>query len=47
MLTSKGLDQENSAPDNANETQSAGVPEKKNHHQIITINDRNQKNMQK
>lgn len=26
MLTSKGFDQENSAPDNANETQSTGVP---------------------
>lgn len=27
MLTSTGFDHENSAPDNANETQSTGVPE--------------------
>jgi len=27
MLTRRGFDQENNAPDNANETQSTGVPE--------------------
>lgn len=27
LLTSKGFDQENSAPDSANDTQSTGVPE--------------------
>lgn len=36
MLTSQGFDQENSAPDSANETQSTGVPDKKNHHEPIT-----------
>lgn len=35
--TSKGFDQENKAPDKASETQSAGVPEYKNRHQILLL----------
>jgi hypothetical protein len=37
MLTRRGFDQENNAPDNANETQSTGVPGFKNHDQAYTL----------
>lgn len=45
MLTSRGFDQENSAPDSANETQSTGVPDSQNKKFITNLlltNDHNQ-----
>lgn len=37
MLTNRGFDHENNAPDKANETQSTGVPESENNNKFISI----------